>query len=276
MSDWRYHVASLSAVLLALAVGLLVGGIYLSNLPTRLEGRLRSLEEQQRLRAEENRQLRQELEQWEYALDRSQSLYEKLGVRLPQDLLKETKIAIIQTSDSSNAVEPVRRSLQQAGAQVLSTTVINWQETRLEERAVILTNLVKALKGRADDNMEMALRRRQGVRMRGDYRTPCTHVVIIGGIQRESQVPDEVMQAERTLLENLQEAQLYIVACEPFKVQTSFIPFYRNFRVPTLDCADTALGQLILPLLMLEEQGNYGLKTTADKVCPERLWEVLR
>jgi len=276
MSDWRYHVASLSAVLLALAVGLLVGGIYLSNLPTRLEGRLRSLEEQQRLRAEENRQLRQELERWEYALDRSQSLYQKMGTHLPEDLLKDVKISLIQTSDSEDAVEPVRRSLQQAGAQILSITVLSWQEMRPDEQPVILSNLVKVLRVRADDNTRMALRRRQGVQMRGDYNTSCTHVIIIGGRQREIQAPDEVLQAERRLIETLQEAELPIVACEAFNVQVSFVDLYRSFRIPTLDCADTALGQMILPVLTLEKQGSYGLKTTADAVCPDRLWEILR
>lgn len=275
MSDWRYHVASLSAVLLALAVGLLVGGIYLSNLPTRLEGRLRSLEEQQQQRTEENRQLRQALERWEVALDRSQSVYEKMGLRLPNNLLKGVKVAIIQTSDSSDALEPVRRCLQQAGAQLLSTTTIDWQQMNPEERRVVITNLAKVLKGSSGVGVETVLRRRKGVDLKGDYQTACTHVVILGGIQRETPLLEEVMQAERQLLESLMEAKLKTVACEPFAVQTSFIPLYRNFRIPTLDCAETELGQLALPLILLEEQGDYGLKTTADAVCPDILWEMM-
>lgn len=279
MTDWRYHIASLSAVLLALAIGLLLGALYLSpTVPMRLERSLKRLDEHLRYRLEESARLKAEVETLRNALARDQSIYEELRERLPEDYLRGTRVALIKTGDREEVLETVLPVLQKVGAQIVSITTLNWREVEEGKSSLIVHNLATILTHSGGRAEEQLLRKRKGVRLRGDYNTPVTHVVLIGGFQKEAQeesIPPKVFEGERALIEALQGTGLKLIGCEPFDSQFSSIETYRLYHLPTVDCIDTATGQFILPFLFQEEEGNYGLKPSADAVLPARALEFL-
>ena len=69
-ADLRYHLVSLTAVFLALSVGMLIGGLFLNTAPTETQQRLirRIQEDLARITAESDRN-RRDFERMEQALD---------------------------------------------------------------------------------------------------------------------------------------------------------------------------------------------------------------
>ncbi|GBC92121.1 hypothetical protein HRbin15_00585 [bacterium HR15] len=299
MSDWRYHVASLSAVLLGLAVGLLIGGLYLSPaVPDQIAAQLKRLDEQFAQRTEELRQAESERDNLKQALARTDSLLARLLPPLNPRLLRGKRVALLITTDDRSAAQGIEQWLTEAGAELLSTTRVEWARIDPERQTIILNNLPDLFNPAMSAGARTVLSRQQGVQLSGDYSRAVDILIWVGGYTSRS-AREEWLQSDSELIAALQsgirrltptprprfssptqqgtsEDNILLVAGEPFGTRLSIIPLCKATEVPSVDCIDLALGKSALLALLSGESGHYGLKPTAESTVPDTLLESLR
>ncbi len=284
-TDLRYHLVSLAAVFLALSVGMLIGGLFLQATPQETQQRLvrRIQEDLARITLESDRNRRD--------FERMDQAFRALAPRLVRERLKARRVAVVQTGDDDRALADALRALREAGAEVVSVTVVTsrWFELADEERERVVQQL-RALKPNLPDdfnavvkalangialfgyNQAVEVLRREGlVRTSGDYTLPCRYVVVVGG----SSTVDAPRAAEvdRPLIRQWQSTGIQVVAVERRDCAVSHVPVYRETNIASVDCIDTALGQVCLPFLFGAEPTAYGVKDSAEKVLPDAVVE---
>ncbi|HKA85226.1 MAG TPA: copper transporter [Acidimicrobiales bacterium] len=148
MINFRYHIVSLTAVFLALGVGLLLGTTFLDDaLEDQLRGDLDELQHDLDRAGERNAELRHQLDAFE---DEASGLDEQLGARLfNRQLLGQPVLVVAPRGIDEGLVERVTTSLDQADAEVMGT----WW---LTDRLVLddddeVTQLADALDVSTDD-----------------------------------------------------------------------------------------------------------------------------
>jgi hypothetical protein len=132
MINFRYHLVSIIAVLLALAVGIVAGSGFLGG-PI-----LKVLRNQVALVRDSNASLRQTLSERKEALDRYESFADEAERRLVRNALRAEAVVVCDV-DGTNTVmlEGLRSSIEEAGGRI-STTMTLADKLRLttaEERA---------------------------------------------------------------------------------------------------------------------------------------------
>ncbi|MGQ9540755.1 MAG: copper transporter [Armatimonadota bacterium] len=281
--DLRYHVVSLTAVFLALSVGMLIGGLFLQTTPQETQQRLvrRIQEDLARITAESNRN-RRDFEQMEEAL-------KMLAPYLVKERLKSRRVAVVQTGDDDRALADTLKALREAGAETVSVTIVTgrWLELNDEEKRRLVKDL-RALKPNLPDDFTavvkalangvalfgydravQVLQRGGLVRTSGDYTLPCRYIVIVGGsVSPESLRAGEI---DRPLIRQWQSVGVEVVAAERRDCASSHVPVYRETDISSVDCIDTALGRIVLPFLFGAENAAYGMKDSAEKVIPDNL-----
>jgi sugar phosphate isomerase/epimerase len=284
-ADLRYHLVSLAAVFLALSVGMLIGGLFLNTAPMETQQRLirRIQEDLARISAESERN-RRDFERMDQAL-------REITPRLVKQRLKARRIAVVQTGDDDRALADTLKALRDAGAEIVSVTVVTnrWLELSDEEKERIIRSLrslkpnlpddftavVKALANGValfgyDQTVEI-LRREGLIRASGDYTLPCRYVVIVGG----SSTPESprASEVDRPLVRQWQDTGIEVVAAERRDCVTSHVAVYRETDIASVDCIDIALGQMVLPFLFGAQTQAYGVKESADRVLPVSIVE---
>src|SRR4029450_1780341 len=120
MINFRYHLAALTAVFLALGVGLLLGTTFLDDaLENQLRSDLEELEHDLDRAGERNPELRQQLDAFE---EEAGGLDEQLGARLfDGQLLGQPVLVVAPRGIDEGLVERVTTALDQADADVMGT-----------------------------------------------------------------------------------------------------------------------------------------------------------
>ncbi len=120
MINFRYHLVSLTAVFLALGVGLLLGTTFLDDaLEDQLRGDLEELEHDLDRAGERNAELRRQLDAFE---EEAAGLDEQLGARLfDRQLLGQPVLVVAPRGIDEGLVERVTTALDQADAEVMGT-----------------------------------------------------------------------------------------------------------------------------------------------------------
>jgi Copper transport outer membrane protein, MctB len=120
MINFRYHIVSLTAVFLALGVGLLLGTTFLDDaLEDQLKGDLEDLERDLDRAGDHNAALQRQLDAFE---DEAGGLDEQLGARLfDRQLLGQPVLVVAPRGIDDGLVERVTTALDQADADVMGT-----------------------------------------------------------------------------------------------------------------------------------------------------------
>jgi hypothetical protein len=120
MINFRYHIVSLTAVFLALGVGLLLGTTFLDDaLEDQLRGDLDGLSRDLDRAGERNAELQRQLDAFE---DEAGGLDEQLGARLfDRQLLGQPVLVVAPRGIDDGLVERVTTALDQADADVMGT-----------------------------------------------------------------------------------------------------------------------------------------------------------
>jgi len=94
--------------------------------------------------------------------------------------------------------------------------------------------------------------------------------VLVGG-EPENSDTSLLMHRDLPLIETWQNAGLTVVAVEPYKALTSYLPTYRNAGIATIDAIDRAAGKIALPFALKGERAAYGYRPDAERVLSESL-----
>jgi hypothetical protein len=285
--DFRYHVASLAAVFVALIIGILVGvglsgqGFVTDSERERLEGDIAALEGQ--LETERNRA--DGLERGQQAgADFAEDAYPVLAA----DRLvgKRISLVVIGSLGDTEAVEAVRDSIDDAGGRVVRMYAMR---VPLEPPAVQET-----LRGQSDlagyvgrDNFD-DLGRDIGRELVEEGPTPLLNALADQLVEERSGPSDVgadavvVVRAAppqqgatadyvNGLYSGLASAGVPAVGAETRDALPSAVPAFSRGRLSTVDDVDTPSGRLALVLLLAgAEPGHYGRHedTAADGLLP--------
>jgi hypothetical protein len=284
MLTWRYHLLTIAAVFLALALGVLIGiGLTDSGtINTSQTGLVSDIEQDlNELRSENN------------ALSHERAI----NLRFQEDTfpyivrarLEGKKIAILASSVTGDDIQRrLTSAIHGAGGQVVSTTVMNSRfsvpaltekvktemkndpaYSTVNESSVInllATQLARDISKAGGTKTLTAL---QGVlidSMNGRYDIPVDSVVIITRADDE-QTP-AYSDLEKKMLLSLKELGVLAVGCEPSDAPRSEIPLFQALDVSSVDNLDSRIGQVSLVYLLAGEKGAFGIKPTADMLIP--------
>ena len=284
MFDLRYHVASLTAVFLALVIGILVGvGISGRGFVTDAERdnfnrRLAALDE--RLLAEELA-----VEDLELRQEAAQEFVESAYPVLAERRLEGENVAVLVVGSYDETLNRVREAVAAADGALVRVRAVSVPIRTEEIQSALLSD---ADTGEYVGEDELGnLGRELGDELVEGGETPLWDLLtpdLVGQREGSSEVEVDavvvIRQAEPQQRETARFlAGLYrgltatgrpVVGVEPTRVLQSAIPGFSRAGLSTVDGVDTPLGALALILLLAgPESGDFGIRDTAvDGVLP--------
>jgi len=283
--DYKYHIASLVAVFLALGIGIIIGSTMLGNdaliesqkqVTNKLETQLQSI-----------RETNVSIQAKASALEVDSGVHKQFEKAvlpvLAAKRLEGQKFAII-TMNNSGFPPETTSIINDAGGQVTSVTSISdfyeqpdmlkelvatmgWTETTPEQQLSKLAFEVTAGINNGDrESFFTTLTERDILKKSGDYGVPLNGLIIVGGCYGAKQRDP---QLDLSLIDCFRDLNIPVVCVEETDVSFSYIKDYQRKSVSTIDDIDTAPGQLALVLALSGQPGNYGVKSTAQMLLPE-------
>ena len=279
----RYHAASLAAVFLALAVGILIGAGLGDDLLSDTEENLReSLEG-------DIENARGEADDLQAQLDRERAFSDRAYPALVGDTLTGLRIGVVAYGDLANNVSTdIEEALEPSGADLATVVVIRVPPdspaladglgprfSALDEDDGLLGELGERLGaqlvqggGRQLSNLRESLfTRSSGEGGRLDA------VVLVRGPRGELEPEEEstTEALETGIAAGVAGTGVPAVAVERSGVEESSIPFFAPLGVATVDSVDLTSGRTALVFALLGAEGNFGIKETANTLLPELL-----
>jgi hypothetical protein len=270
---FRYHIATISAIFLALGIGIIIGSSFVKS--AIVERQTKRLEE---LKSQFNNEvvaLREDNQQ-------SSDFIAALTPRLIGNQLKDVHVALVQVGDYPDTVSKIRDTLQQAGAVVTSVTTFNRDfAARLEmnlteiitalqkthpkltrSTASILRTIAFAIaKGEKQGDMN-TLSSYNVIDLDGEYSHKNNYVILVGGSTDMNS--DEADNVVIPFIKQLKRTGVTTLYAEPTDCDLSYVGNLSDTAITTVDDTDTDIGRLTLVLAMHSPKGNYGVKKTAQ------------
>ena len=286
MFDFRYHVASLAAVFIALVTGIIVG-VAISG-----SGFIESQERD--LLNDEIRALRGDLERardreaaLEEAQDAAEAFVDESYAVVIADRLRDRRIAVLFVGgiDTRRLLPAVDRTISDAGGERVRLLALEVPiDVRLEAIESELSSR-PALAGYAGDDNLRNLGRDLAREFVSGGPTPLWDALSgelvqerEGRRQREAEAVVVVRTAEpqegptarflRGLYDGL-DGSVPAVGVESTTATPSAVDVFRRSGLSSVDNVDTAVGRVTLALLLAGgREGHYGVKDTADAILP--------
>lgn len=279
----RYHAASLAAVFLALAVGILIGAGLGDNLVSDTEENLReSLQG-------DIEDARSEADALQVELDRERAFASRAYPALVGDTLDAQRIGVVSFGDlPGNVSADIESALEPTGAELAEVAVVR----RPPDTAALASELGPGFATIEDDNARLEdLGRKLGTQLAlggGKQLDKLRDLLFIrssgeggglGGVilvrpaqgDAEADTKARVDALESGFVAGVADSGTTTVAVERSGVGESSIPFFAPFDVATVDSVDLTAGQVALVFTLLGAEGNYGTKGTANSLLPELL-----
>ncbi|MBS4025901.1 MAG: copper transporter [Clostridia bacterium] len=244
MIDFKYHITSLVAIFLALAIGILVGSTMVGGdmLVEQQKLMVDQLEEDFRIFRDQNRALREELSASRIVSDLYQTYAQEIMPAMVAGRLEGMKLAIIITG-REDMPHGLMDTLGLAGSKIYYYVSLE----SLEHTEVTAAYIIKQL-----DQLDGA-------------------VLFLGsGNQRIS--PAEYKLITSRLISSLREnnPNIIILGTETSYDPISSLEHLNGFHIAgTIDNIETIIGQTALVLTLTGLPGNYGVKSTAQQLLPK-------
>jgi|SRR6266511_2220466 len=279
----RYHAASLAAVFLALAIGILIGVGFGDDV---VSGTSRSLENSLKGDLED---ARAEVDELNAELGRERDFGEAAYPALVDGRLEGDRVGLIAIGGLPSEIsDDVEEALGPTGATLAEVAVVreppdtqalagNLQGTpfaKLDHDPEQLEAFGRAV-GRQlvaggrllDDVREQLLTRSSGGANRLE------HVIVV------RDAPDDVDEAQQEAIDRLEAGLLdgiraggsSVVGVEASDTADSSIQLFDSHDIPTSDSIDLVSGRVAAVFVLLGADGNFGTKDTADELLPDLL-----
>ena len=279
----RYHAASLAAVFLALAVGILIGAGLGDNLLSDTEENLRESLEGDIDKA------RGEAGELQVQLDRERAFASRAYPALVADTLIGRRIGVLALGDLPSEVSAnIEDALEPTGADLAAVAVVRLPP----DAAALAANLGPGFAGLEDDNGQLEnLGRRLGSQFAAGtgkqldklrdqlFSRSSGEGGRLGGVILVRAPTGELDPADQAradalasgLVDGVAEARKRAVAVERSDAEESSIRSFAPFEVATVDSIDLTSGRVALVFTLLGAEGNFGIKGTANSLLPELL-----
>jgi hypothetical protein len=264
----RYHAASLAAVFLALAVGILIGAGLGDNLLADTERDLRdSLEG-------DIEEARGEAGDLQVQLDRERAFADQAYPALVGDTLQNRRIGVMAFGDLPRDVSSdIESALEPTGAELAEVSVVRRPAELASKDPEALgrklgEQFVSGGGKQLDKLRDLLFERSSG------EGGPLDGVILVRTPQPDDEDPEQAAETkalESGLVGGITSTDVTAVAVERSAVDESSIPFFGPFDVATVDNVDLVSGKVALVFTLLGAEGNFGIKDTANSLLPELL-----
>lgn len=282
----RYHAASLAAVFLALAIGILIGSQWgsdvLNNTREDLESSLTS----------DLNDARSEIDDLNQQLDRSSEFGDSVSPLLTEGRLRDRRIGLIGLGPlPSNLSDSIESALDPTGADLVAVGAIR-QPPSLEDLAAELQG-TRFRQIDTNDEILAAYGRTVGRQLvtggrilnqtRSDLMSQSSGQ--FGGIQgliiyradpedSDPETQEIADKLDRAILEGAAATRARLVGVETFSTDPSTVGFLRDRNLTTVDNVDQPAGRVSLIYALNGAEGAFGVKDGASRILPELLIPV--
>jgi hypothetical protein len=286
MLDFRYHALSLVAVVLALAIGIVLGVTIGDSLLTDAERSLRG-----DLRANVTA-AHAEAAKAQSDLAGRDRMLDALYPRLVSTRLAGTRVALVSWGPLPDGIESgVRDAIHAGGGRLDSVSVFDRPLTSLKSALgnvdygittaddsslkALGQTLAQSLIG--GGSLAQTLRQQAPDAFAGRFRR--ADAVVFYEAPRPNDGSDEKGVKEReddrsrtieaAMLDELARRTIAVVGVEQTSTNPSQISRYKSLKLSTSDSIDKSGGRIALVFALAGAQGNYGLKSSAQKPLPD-------
>jgi hypothetical protein len=277
----RYHATSLIAVFLALAVGILVGAEFggdalngtRKNLENSLVGNLQDA--------------RGRVEDLNAEIGHADEFDEKVYPVLTRDRLLGKRIALVAFGNLPGEItSAVEGALGPTGAKLVGVGVVrepvdttslaeNLADTRFSELATEPEQLIEFGTGVGRQiviggTLPEFVRSQLFTHASGEF--GALDGVIVVRSQPEGMGPVQRSTAnalETSMLKGITATNVPTVGVESTTSEPSSISFFGSNELATVDDVETTAGELALVYALLGAEGNFGVKSSADRLLPD-------
>lgn len=280
----RYHAASLAAVFLALAVGILIGVGFGSDVVT---GTAESLESSL---ASDLDEARAEADELEARLEAERSFSAEVYPAVVEGDLDGDRVALVGLGGLEQPLaEEVAAAIEPAGAELTAVAVVRMPPD-LDALAGTLEGRRARSLARGDEAELRGFGERAGRRLvRGGDAFDEVRAVMFSRFSGAPGDVDSVVVVrrrptdlepgqevttdllERGLIDGLTAAAEPVVGAEESTDEPSSIPFFDENDLPSVDSVDRVSGRVALVYALAGAAGSYGIKETADSLLPDLL-----
>lgn len=283
----RYHIASLAAVFLALAIGILIGSEFgdeiVSDTRANLENSLTGNLEDAQDRADD---LARDLKL-------SDAFAEGVYPTLVGDRLADRSIGILALGDvSEDLAAEIENALGPTGGSLIAVGVVR-EPPDLSELAIDLDGTRFA---DIDENLDTVQALGTGVGRQLAIGGTLLDVVqpdlfssasgtfgdldgVIVVRDQPGDLDDEDLAAtnrlETGLIDGLQATGATVVGVETSGEDDSSIPFFQSSGIANVDDLDLVAGRVAMVFSLLGARGSFGVNETADRLLPDLLAPVI-
>lgn len=280
MFDFRYHIISLVAVFLALGVGIFMGTMVAEKGVVNEQERalIEKLEKDFDTLREENKVASERLKQADLFSK------EMIPMAVHDKLFQQNVGIVITTNLDEEHLKDLKSTLQQAGANLRSTTSLTSElgfnkkenldkiNTILETSNLtgnqlknkMMTDMGKQLVSGQNASFFQNLKDAGAIRIDGSYDTPLQIVLIVGGSDEENSVDN----VDAPFIKQLAPLGTVMVGMESSTVKTSYMSAYQSLGISTVDNIDTAAGLVSCVFAADGQPGFYGTKSSAKRFMP--------
>ena len=279
----RYHAASLAAVFLALAIGILIGVGFGDDV---VSGTTEDLEESLQGDVEDARQQTDELAA---DLNRERDFGEAVYPDLVGGDLRGERVALIAlgglpedlADDVQAAIEPAGATLAEVAVvreppavDALASDLEGTRHSRMRRNPEAIEAFARAA-GRQLVTGGGVIRRVRGQLLSRFSGRPAQvdDVVVVRDQPRglERREKETIVRLENGLLDGVRSTRLPSVGVERSDGEDSSIELFDGHGIPTVDNVDVVSGRLAMVTVLLGAEGNFGVKDTADQLLPDLL-----
>ena len=267
----KYLVITLTAVFIALGIGILIG-FQLDSQDIILQQQqdlIKSMETKFEQLTKNNQDLEIEIKTLQSSLEQDQIFIENIFADYVNSKLNGLNITIIETS--GNQLYPhLKQVLNMAGANINTSILVTdkvltvTEEEKTQLQLPIAAVIVDAIAGGETEDLNY-LRQKGFIEVRGDFSITPDFVIVVGGNSEENNKPEIV---DVPLIRELKKRSIPLVGVEASDVEYSYMNHYKKERISTVDNVDTVIGQTSLVLVMTGTEGNYGIKASANALIP--------
>jgi Copper transport outer membrane protein, MctB len=280
----RYHAASLAAVFIALAVGILIGVGFGSDV---VNGTADDLENSLQADVEHYRNEASDLER---ELSSERDFEQTIYPTVVSEHLHGQRVAVIGLGGLGPEVSAdIESALGPSGAKVAEIAVVN-EPPSLDQLASTLDDRKARALARGDTDAIDAFAEDAGRRLvfggprfddlrgtllgRYSGRPNGIDTVIVVSQRPEELDPDQATATdhlEHGILSGLLSTARPVVGVEQTSTDPSTIPFFASEGTSSVDDVDRTAGQVALVYALAGANGHFGVKDSADSLLPDLL-----
>lgn len=282
MFNYRYHVITIVAIFLALAIGLLLGVTIADKIVSGAEKDLRGslLDDLDQARKERNKALNE--------LSHSRQFENQVFPVIVQGVLSGRRIGIFSFGATPEAVvSDVREALEPSGAKLvviasfraplrsdqLTQELEDTQYYDLGENRETLAKLGQQLGTDivAGGGLPVQLKQQLFSDLSGSLSGLDAALFYRGESDLEGERKDITENLEGSVIKGLISEKIAVVGVERSKDENSQINFYRDHDLTSVDDIDLVAGKVALVFSLLGAKGQFGVKSTANQLLPQTL-----